>query len=371
MIQFSALKSPRKREMEQLIESFYKQDLHIQRFVERKISIMPNEHIILQGIRNSGKTNLIKHYLLGLRKSACLYVNCSDLRIETPEFGDALNAFCHETEIQTVVLDNYRSDIPLPNVPQIILSAEEPLTLDGFRQLGIKPLDFEEFLAFEHKYDESALNHFLQLGGLPGMHQVASEERVRYLQEALQFSLSDIELDIMRLASRLHTQKVSAFMLYERLRQIRKISKDMLYKSMDRLLACGYLLTLPKFDHPRAVKKLYLCDIAFKNALTTQKHFGRLFENMVFNELDKHHNELYYDEGIDFYLPDEGRAILCMAFGTHDMLFKKIEAIEAFIVTHEINTVEVVTMSSEARLEHPFVHAEMIPFAQWALSEGE
>lgn len=357
--------------MEQLIERFYKQDLHIQRYVERKRVIPQNGHVLLRGITQSGKTKMIKHHLLGLRKSTYLYIDCNDLRLDVDGMNRVLPTFCLANDIRTVALDHYRSDIVLPDVTQLILSAETAPEPDGFHVLEVKPLDFEEFLAFEHKYDESALNHFLQLGGLPAMHQVASEERARYLQKALLLSLSDIELDVIRLAARLHTQKISAFTLYERLRQFRKISKDMLYKSVERLYERGYVLSLPKYGHPRAVKKLYLCDIAFKNALTTQKHFGRLFENLVFNELDKHHERLFYDESIDFYLPDQRRAVLCMAFGTHDMLFKKIESIEAFIVTHEIKSVEVVTMSSEAVLEHPFVHAEMIPFAQWALSEGE
>jgi hypothetical protein len=58
-----------------------------------------------------------------------------------------------------------------------------------------------------------------------------------------------------------------------------------------------------------------------------------------------------------------------MPFGNQEMLFKKIESIEAFIITHNIARVEVVTMSTEAELKHPFVRVEMTPFALWALMD--
>ncbi|MGB5965616.1 MAG: hypothetical protein WBG65_08780, partial [Sulfurimonadaceae bacterium] len=52
-------------------------------------------------------------------------------------------------------------------------------------------------------------------------------------------------------------------------------------------------------------------------------------------------------------------------------LFKKIEKIEGFIISHGISKVEVVTMTNESSLQHPFVPVEMIPFSVWALTEGE
>ncbi|MCJ7765313.1 MAG: ATP-binding protein, partial [Thiovulaceae bacterium] len=167
------------------------------------------------------------------------------------------------------------------------------------------------------------------------------------------------------------TQKVSAYMVYERLKPIRKISKDMLYKNFETLTQQGYLHQLEKFDHPRAVKKLYHCDISVKYALSTQKHFSRLFENMVFLEMLKKEFILYYDDGIDFYIPSQDRIVLCVPFGNQEALFKQIEKIEAFIITNNIKKVEVVTMSNESSLRHPFVPVEMIPFSVWALTEGE
>jgi len=165
------------------------------------------------------------------------------------------------------------------------------------------------------------------------------------------------------------TQKVSAFNLYERLKGERKISKDKLYIHLQSLFDRGYLKSLGKFNHPSAVKKLYLCDIAIKHALVIQKHFGRIFENLVFSELDKHHLECYYDEGIDFYLPQRGQIIIASPFANEHALFKKVESLEGFIVSNRVREVIVVTMNLESTLSHPVSRIEMIPFERWALGE--
>jgi len=356
--------------MTELFEQFYRQDLHTPGYIERKFTV-PQHSFVLCGISQCGKTQLIKHYLLQQRKQEYLYLDCSDVRIDVESFNEHIAKYCTVKKIRILVLDHYHNALRAPKVAQLILINSSGLLEYALPQFTLFPLDFEEFLAFERKYDESALNDFLQLGGFPAMHKTVAEERSLMLQRTFRVPLGDIGFALLQLAARLHTQKVSAHLLYERLKAERKISKDMLYRHFDAMQRDGYLLAVPKFGHPRAAKKLYLCDIALKNALVFQKHFGRLFENLVLTELLKHGRDVFYEEQIDFYLPTANRVILCLPFGTKELLFKRIEQAEAFIITHAIRRVEVVTMSSDATLHHPFVLAEMIPFAQWALSEGE
>lgn len=121
--------------------------------------------------------------------------------------------------------------------------------------LNLYPLDYEEFLAYEHKYDSSALNHFFQLGGLAVMHKIYSDERNIYLQKVFQNALDDIEFDILVLCAKFNSQKLSAFTIYERLKAKRKISKDKLYKSFENLVEKKYIHLLEKFNHTRATKK--------------------------------------------------------------------------------------------------------------------
>lgn len=353
--------------MKSLLDEYYRYDLHNAGFIERKLSL-DEESVVLCGITQSGKTSLIKHYLLSRKKSTYLYLDCRDIRLDILELNTHLEPFCREHKISILALDNYNDAIALFEIDQIILSCETPPDVP-FPALKLHLLDFEEFLAFEPKFDSTALNHFFQLGGFPSMQRIPSEERSLYLQKVLSHALTDIEMAILIQATKMTTQKVSAFNLYERLKSERKISKDKLYAHMQAMMDKGYLYGLEKFNHPSAIKKLYLCDIAIKQALTLQKHFGRVFENLIFLELIKHDIECYYEEGIDFYLPARNQIILAVPFANEHSLFKKVEALEAFIITHEVHEVIAVTMNLESILSHPIARIEMMPFAQWALGE--
>jgi len=354
--------------MEILLEEFYKTDLQIEKFVDRKVHIDSASYQIV-GISKSGKTKLIKHYLLGLKKNSYLYIDCSDVRIDYEQIGSLLTSFCNKNKIDTLAFDNYKQEIKIPNVSQLIISSQKRLDIDYLEVLELYPLDYEEFLAYEHKYDSSALNHFFQLGGLPFMHKISADDKNIYIQEFLQYTLDDMEFDILRLCAKLMSQKLSAFTIYERLKTSRKISKDKLYKSFDSLVQKKYIHLLEKFNHTKAIKKIYLCDTSLKTALGIEKNFGRLFENMVFLELLKSQTESYYDDEIDFYLPKYNEIILCKPFVDERQLFKKLESIEAFIFTHSITKVTAVTMNKEGSISHPLSKVEIVPFDIWALGD--
>ena len=353
--------------MNTLLDDYYRHDLHNPNFIERKASLH-EESVWIFGIAQSGKTSLIKQYLLTHKKSTYLYLDCHDLRLNIDELNTLLEPFCIEHKISILALDNYFDAIKLFPLNQIILASQYPNTT-SFETLTVNLLDFEEFLAFEPKYDSTALNHFFLLGGFPAMHKTPSEDRTLYLQKTLSSTLNDIEMSLLIQASKMVTQKVSAFTLYARLKSERKISKDKLYSSLQLLFDKHYLYGCEKFNHPNAIKKLYLCDIAIKNALVLQKHFGKVFENLVFLELIKHDIECYYEEGIDFYLPQRNQIILASPFANEHALFKKVEALEGFIIMYQVQEVIVVTMNLETILSHPIARIEMVPFSQWALGE--
>jgi len=356
--------------MEILLDEFYKQSLHVNHYVERKVQLDEQSYEIC-GITQSGKTTLVKKYLLTCKKSLYMYIDCRDIRIDIEAMNESLTRYCNQNHIEIVVLDNYTQAFNLPNVKQLLITTDVALNNPYLPLISLTPLDYEEFLAYEPKYDSTALNHFLQLGGLPVMHTISGDARQVYIQQSLSHALSDIEFDILLFIAKSSTLKLSTFSMYEKLKSERKLSKDMLYKSVEALLNKQYIFHIPKYAHSRAVKKSYLCDIAFKNALTHHKNFRLLFENLVFLELNKRGREIFYAEKIDFYIPAQNRIVLCMPFSNEDILFKTIEKIEEFIITHGVSDVKVVTMSSEGQLSHPFVNVEMLPFSEWAIIEGE
>jgi len=354
--------------MEILLEEFYKTDLQVEKYHARKVSLDEKSYQI-NGVTQSGKTKLIKNYLLSLKKNSYLYINCNDIRIDVDVLNTVLPSFCNKNHIEVLALDNYRSEFAFPNVAQLLISSQVHYKLPYLETIELYPLDYEEFLAYEHKYDSSALNHFFQLGGLPHMHKVKTDERILYLQNILKYTLDDIEFDIIKLCAKFMSQKLSAFTIYERLKQHRKISKDKLYRSFDQLADKKYIHQLPKFNHARATKKIYLCDTSFKSALSIEKNFGRLFENMIFLELLKSSTECYYEDDIDFYLPQNDEIILCKPFADERRLFKKLESIEAFIFSYGIQKITVVTMNKEGSIAHPLSQVDIIPFDIWALGD--
>ena len=354
--------------MEILLEEFYKNDIHIEKFHDRKVFISENSCQI-NGITKSGKSKLVKNYLLSLKKNSYLYIDCSDIRIDIERLNSSLASFCNKNRVDTLVLDNYLPSIKFANVSQLIITSEIHYEFDMLETLQLFPLDYEEFLAYEHKYDSSALNHFFQLGGFPVMHKIYSEERNIFLQRALKQTLDEMEFDILCFCAKMMSQKLSAFTIYERLKQSRKISKDKLYRSFESLNSKSYIHLLEKFNHSRATKKIYLCDTSLKGALTIEKNFGRLFENMIYLELLKSSIECYYEDGIDFYLPATDEIILCKPFADERNLFKKLESIEAFIFTYSIKKITAVTMNKEGAISHPFSEVEMLPFDIWAIGD--
>ena len=354
--------------MEILLEEFYKADLHIDKFHTRKLFLDGGSYQI-SGITKSGKTQLVKSYLLEHKKSSYLYIDCNDIRIDREQLNHHLGRFCTQNRIDILVLDNYNPEIAFVNVSQLIVTSEHPLELPHLTHRTLYPLDYEEFLAYEYKYDSSALNHFIQLGGLPVMHKIAPDERITFLQKSFANSLGDVAFDILSLCAKFNTQKLSPFTIYERLKQKRKIAKDKLYASFERLKTQGYIHQVEKFEHTKATKKLYLCDTSLQSALSVEKHFGRLFENMVLLELVKHNITPYYDEGVDFYIPAKNEIILCKPFADEKRLFKKLELLEAFLFTHSITRITVITMAKEGTLSHPLAKVAIIPFDIWALGE--
>ncbi|WP_297443365.1 ATP-binding protein [Sulfurimonas sp.] len=354
--------------MEILLEELYKTDLYVEKFIDRKINIDDKSYQI-NGITKSGKTKLVKNHLLSLKKNSYLYINCNDIRIDIDKLNAVLPNYCNANKIDTLVFDNYTTAFKFPNVTQLLITSETHYKIDKLDTLTLYPLDYEEFLAYEHKFDSSALNHFVQLGGLASMHKINADERILYLQNILRFTLNEIEFDLLLLCSKFMSQKISAFTLYERLKTIRKISKDKLYASFEALKDKNYIHLLSKYNHPRAIKKVYLCDTSIKGALSIEKNFGRLFENMVFLELLKSATECYYEEGIDFYLPQNDEIILCKPFMDERLLFKKLESIEAFIFSYGITQITVVTMNKESTISHPIAKVDIIPFDIWVLGD--
>jgi len=351
------------------IENQFLQRIYLKNsFVDRKI-VLNNLSYSIKGITNVGKTMLVKNYLLTLNLNTYLYIDCADTRLDLHEFSSALATFCSNNSIKTLVLDNYNSEVKLPDVEQVIIISETFYYENTLTKLEVKPLDYEEFLAYKDRFDSSSLTNYFKLGGLPAIQTLPSDIHHTYIQKSLLLSLNTIEFSILTLCSKFYTTKLSVFNIYEKLKKSQKISKDKLYMNFQNLVDKSYIYLLPKFNHPKAINKVYLSDISFQTSLTMQKNFSRVFENSVYNQLRNMYRDIYYYDNIDFYIPEKNTIIFSFAFIDERTFFKKLEDIEAFIFHYRVEKILCITLNNEASLVHPFSQVDMIPFATWALSE--
>ncbi|MFT7004049.1 MAG: putative AAA+ superfamily ATPase [Sulfurimonas sp.] len=125
--------------MENLLQELYKTDIHLEKIHFRKISL-ENLSYQINGISQSGKSNLVKHYLLGLKKNSYLYIDCNDTRLEVDKLNETLTRFCNANKIDTLVLNHYKANIKIPNVTQLIICSETHFDIDYLTTIELYPL---------------------------------------------------------------------------------------------------------------------------------------------------------------------------------------------------------------------------------------
>ena len=181
-----------------MLDSLYNLSNKKTHLIPRKYHI-DSAFTIIKGASKTGKTSIIKQYLSVLPSSSYLYIDLNDLRIDKELIKEELQSFCISNKIHTLVIEAYEEDIPLPNVSSVILSTEANLDIEGFAHLDVYNLDFEEFLAFDNRYDtlDTAFTHYLQTSSYPEMYFVHQDNRQKQLQNILKLSLNPLELQIM------------------------------------------------------------------------------------------------------------------------------------------------------------------------------
>ena len=88
---------------------------------------------------------------------------------------------------------------------------------------------------------------------------------------------------------------------------------------------------------------------------------------MVFLELIKRDKKIFYEEGIDFYLPEESLAILCVGFATTEAIEMRLQKLLPTFWSLHVKRVEVVTLSSESAKDIEGLSFSIFPFWEWAL----
>ncbi len=287
-----------------------------------------------------------------------LFIDCEDLRWNALDKSD-FEHFIRTHSIELLIVANY-DGFELPEVNHIWMSTQGKL--DGFENIRLSNLDFEEFLLFDRSNDpKAAFSHYLKNGNAPAIYK---EPTATFSQNLLRLTFKN-DLSIFKTIAYYQGQSVSAHFLYTRLKEHLKISKDRLYDLLYQWEEIGYIHLVPKYQAKRAAKKLFFYNFNVKSLLYVDREFPKLFENMVYLEIDE---ECFYIDPLGFYLPQKRSLILAIPFGDEVRIQIKIDQVLQKNRI-EIDKIEVVTVATSFTYEIGSIRCEVVPFYEWALGK--
>ena len=377
----------------------------IPRELIRQINIDTNHAVIISGIRRCGKSTLLN--VLMQRFKACNYFNFEDPRLS--EFK------VHDFEKLTLALKELNgSEVyffdEIQNVPQwetyirSLLDQKKKVFLTGSnasllsRELGTKltgrnlryelyPFSFTEYCLFkEKKPDHNVFLDYFNKGGFP--------EYIRYNEQKI---LQDIYLDILyrdiisrhKLKNEKSLKEVANFL-------ISNAGKEFSYNSLKKIFSLGtattpinyvsyledsYLLfVISKFDFSlkkQAVnpKKAYVIDNALGDTVASKftKDQGRMLENIVFLELKKRHETVFYFKRkgeCDFITKDKNAvsAVYQVCYElTPDNLDRELGGLIEAVKETKVKTFLILTMNQEDWFEKDGLKIKALPVWKWLL----
>ena len=361
----------------QILNALYQSPPKNVKFINRKFEIAAPKTLIKGGV-GSGKTSLMAGFLSAFESKEFLYINLGDLRIDADEILSNLPEFLRQNpQIKILAIDDFEQrfwdkfepilELNLQNF--IVASQFKDANLNGFSELNLDFLDYEEFIAFfSKKIDpETLFSHFLLHGRSPASAFGDAENVAANLQIALKSSLSATQLAVLKECAKAQAQNVSVFEIFSTLKSARKISKDSVYGALSELENMSAVSLVEKFNEPNAAKRLYFNDFAFKSALSLKKDFTKNFNNTVFCELLKFKDEIYYTKEIDFFLNKRKIAIICVPFSAPEIIFLKFKKLHVSLKELGVSKLQIISVANQAELSFEGIKCEILPFSRWSL----
>ncbi len=354
-----------------ILEQIYEINFSKINFHERKVKIN-DKNTILKGPPKSGKSYLIYDYLSQFENEKYLYIDCDDYRNNLNEISKYLEDFVLTKNIEVLVLENYKFNLVLPKtIASTIITTELNDKIVGFETLFLENLDFEEYLLFDTKHQTSSnsFNSFLRFGSYPEIIEYPEIKKTIRNYEICKLYSSDFsELQILFLLIKNAGEKKSIFQLFNTLKKEIKISKDRFYKTCEKFEQNKVVYFLEKFEQVKAAKKIFVHNHALLDIVSYRKNFNNLFKNMVYLELNKRYENLYYLDNIDFYLFEHNEIVLAIPFFNNLIAANIISKILTNVENYHISTITIVTISSDESIFIGEIEAQIISFRKWAVS---
>ena len=318
------------------LANFEQKDSGLKRLVDFKKYLTTKQIVVISGIRRSGKSTLLKQLADELKNF--YYINFDDERLidfKVSDFNDLLAVWQKQGSSKNILIDEiqnvdkwerfvrriheegYKVFITGSNAK--LLSSELATHLTGrYVKIELYPFSFKEFLLFQQtKISElttknkarilKAFDNYLWGGGFPEYLQYQDEEFLKRTYEDIiykdiisRFGIREIKT-FRQLANYLFTNFAKETS-YNSLKNILNIKTVVTVKDYISFLQESYLLfELFKYDYSLkkqyvSNKKIYVIDNGLRNktAFSFSADCGRLLENLVFIELKRRQNEVYY-----------------------------------------------------------------------------
>jgi hypothetical protein len=331
-------------------------------------------YTIIQGAPKSGKSYLIYDYLRQYKSEQYLYIDLNDIRIDKNVVFYNLDKFLLENnDIEVLIIDNI-DFIPkdfikhISHLKSIIISSVNYITYNNFKTINISPLSFEEYILFDNKHQNitNKFNSFFKYGNFCEIIQINETKQLTRNQEIIQLiSDNKIQEKILTLLIKSSGELKSIFQLFNLFKRTNKISKDLFYNSCKQFEDDGLIYFCQKYKQPKAPKKIYCYNHALIDAVTINKKFNNIFSNMIFLELIKIYQDIYYLDGVDFYIKKENRLILGIPFFNNQIT--SLAKILPHIEEYNIQSIQIITVSTESSIFVGDIECEITPFYEWAL----
>lgn len=295
---------------------------------------------IITGLRRTGKSTLLKNLIYSLNNF--IFINFDDERLS--QFAANNFNVLNEAALRVYGKSDYYFFDEIQNVPGFevfvrrlhdegkkivitgsnssLLSVELGSKLTGrYKSFELYPFSFSEYLLYNHvELSESSfyvseekvelLKHFdfwFNNGGLPEYLKYKDADYVKTLYENIIYRDIVARYGIKKISelqslARMLTNNLSLPITYNALKNALQLSNAETVKEYLGYLSNSWLFfELRKYSESlkqqlRAPKKVYMIDIAFNKLIgfNTSENLGRRLENIVYVELKRRNNEIYY-----------------------------------------------------------------------------
>jgi len=355
-----------------LIENLDNNRPIVENFVPRKYEIGNQKQINIYGARGAGKSALAIDYIAQNHKEESLYIDLDSPALFFQKLSVVdLQIYINENGIKILVLDHWsnQNNVELPIVDQTIIISRKPLGDKIFTLLKIMPLDYEEFLAFEHHISQTnGFTHFIKSGTLPLMAQ----SQKTHLLSMKQFLYSKFTLQELKLLSILashNTEHLSINQIFTFAKEHMRISKDWLYKTISDYESEEILYFISDKSN-KGGRKMLLYDYAASKYLSAQNNFSTQFDTLIGLTL-LFHKASIRTLGRDGYVTDEETLIVSAPFGGEDAMWTKSHKKFSLYKKEGIKKVIMVTVSSQYGYMIENISFEALPFYEWSMGDNE